>query len=848
MRLSRLSLSFLALMLAWVMPAGDAGAVKLNVGTGRVLLMGKAAASTPPPVDNPAVDANFAANTITGCATLTGCLSVTRSTQETCEGPGLSVTYAAANTPCRTSYGLQVYQAGTNLVAQSQATTGWTTTNVTLAQGAMAPDGTSTAITMTDNSTNNVHDANSAAFTTVVGQVYVFSIYGRMGTCAGAGLECDIAGVSPAFGGGGTFVNVRWSTCQIIGGNSLIQGVPIAVPLANGYCHVYFRAAAVATTTVIGVSMVNAILGASNSGGSKNNTYVGSGSTMLFWGADVKLGTQYLPYCPTAGASATCNADVITAGGADTTLKTALEGAALRIVAKLACVNGGLSAANPVLGVGTALTGIGIAKGWQAQTSWPATATLKTAGQALQAGSGQFNYVGISADASGRSLAINGQTAAGDSNGLSATTTEYIGSLSDASAFLNCTIAELKVWSSRNDAAMLTATANAAALPLVASYTGQIGTRSRIPGALLAPATATQAMSVTRGVWSENSTSYQPRLPNYYVQNNSTETEIGPGAASTVTASLEYPLGSCTQILFSGSSTGTIPDAGTLLPDALSINTVAGDIFKLRVYRTNPNGIVNTTMLMDTANGEGVHYGTTGITDQTVSCDAVTNTSANVFYGADAHLGPTRRQAYCSIEDSRGLGTDDAQTNFFDLQGQSERWIAPNYNFLNMGVGGDQAQKFIASNTNRLPLLAYCTGMNVVLGVNDVNIASRTAVQVEGNLQTIYGYKTNLHGGNGPVWAGTVMGVTTSSDTWTTTSGQTATAGSGTAITPLNTWITANTAGVTGFFDLAAPVSASTNIWCANGITVRGCTFDGLHAVTFGYLSIRNAIGFPTLQ
>lgn len=38
MRLFRLSLPFVALMLAWVMPAGDAGAVKLNVGTGRALL------------------------------------------------------------------------------------------------------------------------------------------------------------------------------------------------------------------------------------------------------------------------------------------------------------------------------------------------------------------------------------------------------------------------------------------------------------------------------------------------------------------------------------------------------------------------------------------------------------------------------------------------------------------------------------------------------------------------------------------------------------------------------------------------------------------------------------------
>lgn len=833
----------LAIALAW----SGAAAVNLHVGTGRALLSGTKVAG---PIDPPAADLNFAANT-----GISGNITVARSTQETCEGPGLLVTYAPANTGCINSYGLQVFGAATNNFLHTQLTTGFGVANgaITVDSAGTAPDGVGSRLIFTDNSSSTLHQLNTSNTSFVAGTNYTFSIYLQQGTCAQATHECRYVSLSPSVAVGAQFMSVDLSTCQRISSNAGLvkyKIIKLADPTdptnpnpASPVCHVYFTFSA--TNTIGSGGLIVAMMSEIPQHGAVNQVYVGAGSTIYFWGSQSNTSSSFFPYCPNPNAAAiTCNADVIATAG---TLKSALEGAALRAVFTVSDFREGQP--STLLGVGTALTGLGIAAGYQAQTNWPTTTTIKSAGQIVQGA--QINYIGLSADASGRSLAMNGQTAVSDANGLSASAAERIGSLSTSAAFCDCNITELKVWNTRNDANMLAATAGtlaapSVALPLVASYTGAVAGNTRLHHTLLAAATATQSMSRTYHRFSENGTSIQFKFANYYITGGTTA-ETAPGAAATITGSIEYPAGVCTPFLWSGLASGNIPDGGTLITDALSINYVAGDHFWIRDYRTNTAGIIVENLLGENNvyGGEVIHFGTTGITDQTVSCDAITSTTSAENYWPDVIVGPTQLHSYCLIGDSRTRGAGDSGEDATGAVGQIAHWVQPYYSYINMGAGGDSAQHYITNGTQRRVNLQYCTGMIVQFGNNDIFTSGRTPVQLEADLLTVYGYNSLLNGGSGPVWADTVDYQTTSSNSWINTAGQTTSASLANEIIA-NAWIRANTAGIAGYFETNDPIytARDSGIYKSNGL-VFGWTPEGLHATPLGYLTIMNSIGFP---
>lgn len=787
----------------------------------------------------PSVDLNFAANTATGCSTTTSCLSVTRTTTETCEPINGVVSYATSGNPCVTSEGLQVYQAGTNLVLRSASTTGYFLTNATYAAGAAgtAPDNTNTAFIATDNSTNSGHGIETAATAALTsGLPYVMSVFIKPGTCAGATFECEIGTLSTGNSFGGGFIGFNASNCSIIFGSS--SNIKVFPPKAfsNGWCRFAFMENATSSvTSAVFVHMAQGF----PSNASSSPGYVGSGSTMQMWGFSMVQGTTLLPYCATNGSATTCNADVIEDTGA---LQTAFEGSALQTVFKTAEFSDAQQPqAQTLLGVGSGLTGLGIAAGYAAQTNWPSAATLQSGGTIIHFHNN--NYFGLSGNASGRSMALNGQTANTDSNGLSVSSQEYIGSLSTGAAYCNCVIAEIKVWNTRNDSAMEVATANSAALPLVASYTGSVANHTRIPSNLLAAATATQAMTRSHHRATSNITSLSPIFANYY------SGETAPGATSTVTASVEYPSGTCTQLLFSGIATGVIPNGGILASGSLTLSIPSGADFWIRNYRVDLSGIVYVINTEDTISGEAMHYGTTGITDQTTSCDAVTNTASNDFAPPTAIVGPTQLHSYCPVGDSRTASFDDGFTEQNGILGDIDRWVNPYYSVLNLGVAAQTASGVASTHTQLIKFLPYCTGMFVNLGVNDVYTNSETAATVEADLQSIYALQSNLNGGTGPVWQTTIMAETTSTDNWLTVANQTAKTGS-TTINTINAWIRANTAAITGYFENSTPVSTAqdSDIWLANGVGVQGYTVDGIHGSQQGYLTIQNAHPFPMLQ
>ena len=810
----------------------------------------------------PTVQLNFAANSATGCSTLTSCLSVTRSTTETCEPIGGTITYATSGNLCITAEGLQQFEAGTNLIPQSQATTGWTvSSNDTFAAGSSgtAPDATADALVLTDSANAQVHSVTSAAFSVVSGDYYVVSFFGAAGV-AGSGVTTqenhivDLAGVGAAFLSG---IKVDLAACTNLGGIANNARILPPKQFASGWCKfAYIVEAAGSASVQIKVAMDPGLptFNASPS-------YTGNGSTVLLWGFDVKHGSTLLPYCPSS--IGTCNMDVITDGGADTHLATALHGAALRVVANVAEFYGAQpEAQRTILGVGTALVGLGVSDGTTsnhtAQTGWPSTATLASAGLVLP---GFTNNIGLSADGSGRSLAMNGQTAVGDSNGLSATTTEYIGSKSDGTGSCNCIMPALSIWPTRSDAAMETATTNANAPTLLTSYIGPIAGHIAINNEVITSCAPTCTAYISFHFRTTNNTTHpQFVLGNFYQTNSGTAHETGPGAASTVTMAVSYG-GSCTRIKFSGANSGSIPDNGVVLTDQPALTIPADSDAIGYVYLTNTNGIVaqGQVAIYDTLAGDAMDLGGS---DGTATCAAVTNNSAR-YYPA-AIVGPTQLPTACLLGDSRLFGYADVISDQSENLGQVQRWAAPYYGNINIATSGDSAANFVTQvgngYTNRQSLLQYCSGLIVEYGGNDIFQTGNSAATTETALSTIYGYASLLNGGvGGKAWATTTPGQSCSTDSFETATNQTVygvtgchptTPSTTTENNLLNTWIRANTAGIAGYFETANPVQTAQNsgLWCFTGYAFACVASDALHQTEYANWLTANSVGFQKLQ
>jgi hypothetical protein len=847
------------------------------------------------------IQLNFATSAATNCSTITSCLSITRATQETCETIGGAITYASAGNACITSEGLQVYQAGTNLITDSQDTTNWSNTGLaSFSTGATGPDGNSNAFTLTDDTSSGAHFAN-ISFSVTSGNYYVVSGFFAAGTCASGVTtqECSYGALSIATASLKSGVDFDAANCYILAGNGgggLTTGSNIKVfqPKKFSYggktwCRIGYIALATGTSSVsLHVAMVNGIPQLYTPGPSYTSQNVSGGSTLLAFGVDVKVGTTWLPYCPSSVG--TCNADVITASGA---LKTMLEGSALRVVAQTAefaedqSLNTSATAplAHTILGVvssSTALTALGNGDGSTvartAYTNWPVTTGKHTAGVITRYYN--TNYFGLSADGSGRVLALNGVSVS-DSNGIGASTLECIGSLSSSAAcasgsnYCDCVIANLTVWNTRSDTAMVTATNNSNVLAPIASYTGIVANHTRNP------TTTSSAYSMSRSHHRamENITSLQLALANYY-HPNAPSAETGPSGTTNMTAGIEYPLGTCTQVLFSGIAEGSTGAVSTLYSDSLSITIPAGQDFWVRVWRNNGNGLVfqgNTNFRDSSKDGLGHPNEVTTISgsdpgDHTTDCAAITSNTGSAYYYPDAIIGPTTQHTYCIAGDSRSFSYLDALDDAEGMLGDVERIVEPYYPVLNQSDGGDALNNYTVANSspNRLAELAYCSGMFVMYGGNDIFQDTNSAATVEANAQKAYAFSSKLLGGSGgPVWQTTTYTQTTGSDTFTSIAGQTLNSAY-TVNDTVNTWIKGNTAAIlvaggctgcstyAGNFDLqggspvnvfsSAYIPGGTYYWCFNTVVVQSCTQDNLHPTQYANHLMANAFQHPTLQ
>ena len=381
----------------------------------------------------------------------------------------------------------------------------------------------------------------------------------------------------------------------------------------------------------------------------------------------------------------------------------------------------------------------------------------------------------------------------------------------------------------------------------VQPFVGEVATRASVPDTF--DATKTQMMSRSGHFARNDIKSLQIVLANF-ASTSPTFSEEAPGNSATVTASIEYPAGSCHQVTFSSSSTGSVPNAGSLVSDALTVIIPNGSKFWVRIYQTSAGGVVYNAFLNGTQfvagnpMGDAVHLGTSGISDQTTTCDTITDNSDGGFHPPFAIIAKLSLPALCLLGDSETEGADSGP----DSNGNSGaimRSLGPSFSYINLSVDGTSAAVF---NTNANAIEAafqWCSHLNVEF-VNDIaNGASLPTI--EASLSTIYSTFTNYtkNSASATIFQNTAPPRTTSTDSWATLANQSTQSFESVRVS-FNTALRNATFGPNGgYFDFDQPLESSLNSgkWnagggfpaCTSGSgNATDWTTDGVHPASCG--------------
>lgn len=362
------------------------------------------------------------------------------------------------------------------------------------------------------------------------------------------------------------------------------------------------------------------------------------------------------------------------------------------------------------------------------------------------------------------------------------------------------------------------------AKPRLRPYIGQIASHCFSPASFVG--TSNQIMSRTRHVNLTEVFQVQLLYPNW-----SGHAETASGADATITASVEYPAGTFTQVKFSGSASGTIPNGGNLLSDVVSVYIPKGATFYTRSYFTNPAGIVYSGNGSQAALGEGATFAASGVVDKTMS--GTVTTGSLIGYAPIAIIGMTSTASFALIGDSKCFGANDTFSGGTSAVGELARSFGDSYPHINLGISSTNAYEIVANGTsgNRTQVARYCSHVLCQLGINDIT-NNHTAATLLADVQTIRSYFPSR-----PFFQCTLAPHTTSTDSWATTANQTVLTSESQRIA-FNNIVRAGIAGHGGFIEIADQVESArdSGLWMAPGYTP-----DGLHESASGYLVLANS-------
>lgn len=204
--------------------------------------------------------------------------------------------------------GFLIEESRTNLILESQtldvASSGWGKSNVSISANATtAPDGTSTADKIEEDTATATHYINNTTGSYTSGTTYTASVWLKAAERGFAFLVLGAVGAFPT-----TAISINLTT----GAVSTATGTPLNAftqTLPNGWFRVGFSLAA--TSTASGSIDIRT----STDGVWANRSYTGTaGSGIYAWGAQVEAGSFPTSYIATTSATVTRAADVATIG------------------------------------------------------------------------------------------------------------------------------------------------------------------------------------------------------------------------------------------------------------------------------------------------------------------------------------------------------------------------------------------------------------------------------------------------------------------------------------------------------------------------------------------------------
>jgi hypothetical protein len=212
------------------------------------------------------------------------------------------ITFTRASTA--TYYGTQTAKAEENLVVQSQDFFSiWANSNsTTTTNTAVAPDGTTTADTLTDNAVSNAHNTNQSPVL-IAGAVYTWSLFLKASTNNYAVVTLT----NPTTVQNGISVVVDLSTGAITqtgAGTSATLTSSSITSVGNGWYRVSITGSSVAGFNRAEVGLAPAATGNTFST-SQRIAYIGTGTSIFLWGAQLEQRSSMTAYIPTTTAPIT---------------------------------------------------------------------------------------------------------------------------------------------------------------------------------------------------------------------------------------------------------------------------------------------------------------------------------------------------------------------------------------------------------------------------------------------------------------------------------------------------------------------------------------------------------------
>jgi GDSL-like Lipase/Acylhydrolase family len=327
--------------------------------------------------------------------------------------------------------------------------------------------------------------------------------------------------------------------------------------------------------------------------------------------------------------------------------------------------------------------------------------------------------------------------------------------------------------------------------------------------------------------------------------------DTGLGAATAITASIEYPAGTFTRLKFSASANGPIPDIGVLFSDNVNVNIPAGSTYWIPNLRTNPNGILFNAGEQNTFLGEACEVAASGLTDKTM-VGGIVDSGAGFSVPPLAVLGMTTNPSVIIIGDSIAAGFHDTEasgssaTGFNGKIGVIARSLG-NTPFLNLAVNGENAYTWSADATGRNQLIQKGSHLISELGFSDVINHGKTVAQTETALQSVYALARAGQKIYQTTWTPDASDSGSPSPVFTTLNQQTAL--NNAARTTFNTDARAILANTLGTIDVASVLESSLNSgkWVVTPSPSYVFDNPGVHPNPAGYWLVQNAGIFPAL-